>query len=443
MVELNGQTYLKMLCNSAQALLENKDVLNKMNVFPVADGDTGINMYATVSSVYQIHNQSNNLGEISNLVYRAILSNSRGNSGTILATFFIGVNEHFKNLNVANCNDIIMAFKRGRESSYRMVTSPQEGTILTIMSRISNIDGNKFEDLCSLFHEINLVADKALKETPDLLPVLKKCGVLDSGAYGFTIMLHAMEDVICGNNISSTNKAQLIVTNTDEEKTIENIKHTKYAIIPIVVGEGFERLFIDSGAKLCINGGDTLNVSYECIEKKIKSANADIIILFANNHDTIPTCQLIKSRMIDKKIIVIPSISMAQGLSSLIVFDDSLNAEQNELRLLKALQKIGVFFITTAIKDANIGQIDVKKGQYILIVNKIVVASFVHIEEVFNFLSDYLITYSCVSIYYGKNVHEREAKEMASIIDDKLEGNVDLVLASGGQNIYNYLIVGE
>ncbi|MFA5283786.1 MAG: DAK2 domain-containing protein, partial [Bacilli bacterium] len=115
---LTGKQFYQMLLNGANALFIKKERLNKLNVFPVPDGDTGINMYSTLEPILHFETKDYSLHHVANELSMEMLKASRGNSGTILATFFLGMASRFNNLETASIEEIIQAFKAGKEYSY-------------------------------------------------------------------------------------------------------------------------------------------------------------------------------------------------------------------------------------------------------------------------------------------------------------------------------------
>lgn len=526
MKQIDGQLFLSMLKNAAAALYVNREKLNRMNVFPVPDGDTGVNMYATVSSIFDVHSESKSIGEISQLVSDAMLRSSRGNSGTILATFFIGVAKAYEGKEVITPIEMIQGFKAGQKSSYSMILSPQEGTILTVMKETSKVkvDVETFEEL---FDKIMQTAKTTLDKTPELLPVLKTAGVVDSGAFGFFIMLDAMKKTLSGEMFeldeTQINDKQANFKDFEEEEYdfaycceaviekdekyrgfdkaialkkdigkfgssevfVETNKIIKFhihvneperilelaanygnvttwkvdnmmaqmtemkaekkeiALIPVVIGDGFEQLFLDSGATEVINGGSTLNVSFQQIKDGIDKANSKVVFLFPNNKDTIATCVLVSKTIKEPKIIVVPSINMAQSIACLSAFDDEASVESNELNFLRVLGKTAGYAITQAAKSSVVNNVNVSKDDFMVICNGKIIASFSDEHDAFKCLSSMILKFDCATVYYGNDVSEELANEYGDLLTNEIGDNTEVMVVYGGQNIYRFLICGE
>ncbi len=207
---INGHTFAEMLVSAANALDNNKTAINNMNVFPVPDGDTGINMTLTLSSVRALKGFDGALSECATKMAPMVLRSARGNSGAILSLFFRGMSKTFKELDEADAPDVAKAFKMGTEEAYKAVMKPAEGTILTVMRMTSEKAVEVAEkdfagDVVGLFELMLKEANEALAKTPDMLPVLKEVGVVDAGGYGFCVALSGMLDALHGNPVEAIN----------------------------------------------------------------------------------------------------------------------------------------------------------------------------------------------------------------------------------------------
>lgn len=205
----------------------NKDMVNALNVFPVPDGDTGINMFLTIKSAgnYALAEETSHCGELARALSKGALMGARGNSGVILSQilrgFYMGV-EDFKELDVK-------AIKRGFESSkeiaYKAVMKPTEGTILSVvryMSAFAVSNQSKFSDAIEYLEAIYAEGERALEKTPEMLPVLKEAGVVDSGGKGLLVLLRGAIDGLKGEEVQYT--AEVVETKTEKVVFDENIK---------------------------------------------------------------------------------------------------------------------------------------------------------------------------------------------------------------------------
>ncbi len=196
-MKIDGQTLSSMVISAANMLDNNKASINKMNVFPVPDGDTGINMTLTLSTVRALDNFNGTVSDCAERIANMVLRSARGNSGAILSLFFRGMAKALKGLDNATTQDIADAFSRGTEEAYKAVMNPTEGTILTVMRTCSEeaqraAKGEYKDDVVGLFTHVLDTAETALANTPELLPVLKEANVVDAGGCGFVCLISGM-----------------------------------------------------------------------------------------------------------------------------------------------------------------------------------------------------------------------------------------------------------
>lgn len=201
---VNGAMFAKMIISASKLLELNRETIDSMNVFPVPDGDTGTNMSLTMQNgVKEVKAcKSNNLSDIADCVSRGVLRGARGNSGVITSQIFRGMCIAFKDSINADVKLFAKALKNATDVAYSAVSKPKEGTILTVSRMISECAvESKCKSIEELFEEIINRGEEALKMTPELLPVLKKAGVVDSGAMGLLTIYKGMQKAILGIEI--------------------------------------------------------------------------------------------------------------------------------------------------------------------------------------------------------------------------------------------------
>ncbi len=198
MKTINGAVFYGMLVSAANGLDNKKEIINNMNVFPVPDGDTGINMTLTLRTVRALSHYDGTLSDCAKHAAEVVLRAARGNSGAILSLFFRGMSKAFRGLDEAGPEDIAKAFRIGHEEAYRAVMNPTKGTILTVMQKCGEraeeltADGKFTGTVEELFDQIVEAAEIALAKTPEQLPKLKEAKVVDAGGYGFVTILKGM-----------------------------------------------------------------------------------------------------------------------------------------------------------------------------------------------------------------------------------------------------------
>lgn len=201
---ITGATFRKMIINGANALEENKQYVDSLNVFPVPDGDTGTNMSLTMRSAMKEVNMctNNNLDELSAALGKGALKGARGNSGVILSQILKGFTSVISKEKTINTKKFAEALSKGAEIAYNAVTVPKEGTILTVI-RVMSEESVKIAKKESEFEEFLTqtlqAGEDILAQTPEMLPVLKKAGVVDAGGRGLLVILGGFAKVLTGD----------------------------------------------------------------------------------------------------------------------------------------------------------------------------------------------------------------------------------------------------
>ena len=187
---LDGYLFKTLVANGCQSLINDIDRINALNVFPVPDGDTGTNMKMTIDGGVKaiISENTTSIGEMSKKLSRAMTMSARGNSGVILSQFFKGLSLGLDGKEVVTAKELADAFEAGVKQAYKVVQRPTEGTMLTVMreaSAVSLANVETFETIEDYFACFIKEAHASLDRTPELLPVLKDAGVVDSGGAGY------------------------------------------------------------------------------------------------------------------------------------------------------------------------------------------------------------------------------------------------------------------
>ncbi|WP_243165025.1 DAK2 domain-containing protein [Christensenella tenuis] len=212
MIELlDGQQFKDMIVGAAATLEKNKDALDALNVFPVPDGDTGTNMSLTMISAAKevAAADPSDMKAIVQALSLGALKGARGNSGVILSQIFAGVADTLSKADGKIDTSIFAAaFRNGVDYAYKAVMKPKEGTILTVatkMAEAAELMAEKSDDLYAQLEYVIQEGEKALKETPEQLPVLKEAGVVDAGGAGFLAIIMGLKAVLDGVEVDSEN----------------------------------------------------------------------------------------------------------------------------------------------------------------------------------------------------------------------------------------------
>ena len=204
---MKGSEFFTLVQNGAFELKANKDIINDLNVFPIPDGDTGDNMFMTINSgcvqAKEVVAQSVPVGQVAEALSKGMLLGARGNSGVILSRIFAGIARGLKDVDELTVTDFAHAMSCGVEEAYSSVSVPVEGTILTVL-KDAVIKANllKTDSLENYFGALLTEMDASLERTPDLLPVLKEAGVVDSGGAGLLCIFRGMDNALNGKTLS-------------------------------------------------------------------------------------------------------------------------------------------------------------------------------------------------------------------------------------------------
>ncbi len=203
MLKINGATLRKMILNGAKLLDSNKQHVDSLNVFPVPDGDTGTNMSLTMlSASKEVSNcPSNNIDVLCDALSKGALRGARGNSGVILSQVFKGFAGVLASEKEINSKTLARAFVAGKEIAYKAVTKPKEGTMLTVMRAMSDHAtkvAKKSMPVEEFLKDVIDAGEEMLKQTPEMLPVLKKAGVVDAGGRGLLVIFQGFYHVLVG-----------------------------------------------------------------------------------------------------------------------------------------------------------------------------------------------------------------------------------------------------
>ena len=508
--QINGIVFKQMVINGANNLANKSKYVDQLNVFPVPDGDTGTNMSMTMTAGAKelVSLEEASIGKVAKVLSRGLLMGARGNSGVILSQLFRGFATGLEGKDEANVEEVTKALESGVKTAYKAVMKPVEGTILTVARESAEQANLKYETVETIVDLYQLVVDEmqiSLDRTPELLPVLKEVGVVDSGGQGLlyifegflkalqgeTINLEAQtetlgeaaqtalssdevefgyctefiirldetrtpfkEDVFrgrlekLGNSIvvvqdenivkvhvhtltpgDALNLAQkhgefmkLKIENMTEQhneiigqsaEQAEPVKREQreYGIISVVAGEGVKQLFEEQGCHYVIEGGQTMNPSTEDFLKAIDELNAKNIIILPNNSNIIMAANQAAQVTEDVNVEVIPSKTIPQGYTALMMFNENATVEDNTEEMTQAISEVKSGQVTYAVRDTQMNGVDIKENDFIGILDKDIVVSVPERFESACTLVDKMIDEDSeiVTLLYGEGVDEDEA----------------------------------
>lgn len=530
----------KMIVNASKLLDANRSKIDALNVFPVPDGDTGTNMCATLgSAVKELKScHSNRMSDICDTVSKATLRGARGNSGVITSQIIKGLCKSFRELDEITVKDFIKAMKLATETAYAAVNKPKEGTILTVCRMMSeNASTQRTKDILVFFESIIAAGEVALASTPELLPVLKKAGVVDSGGMGLITIYKGMFAALKGEEIEDTDEevpkavetvkkddhivpdltnlssiqfaycTEFFITNLKKKTTLADIDrlgetlngigdsvicvgdlelvkvhvHTNapgvaltkalqlgeldkvkienmleqnralqrqyeaerkpIGLISVAQGEGLAAMFKELNCDRVIEGGQTMNPSASDIADAILQVNAGTIFVFPNNKNIILAAEQSKSLVEGRKIVVVPTKNIPQGLAAAMAYDPDVPADENLMNMLHAIDSVSDGQVTYAVRNTTVGGFNLKKGDYIGLNSKRILSKGTTINGAAMKLIEKLKdkNHSLINIYYGADVKEQEAMMLKQEVEEAYP-DCDVECYYGGQAVYFYIL---
>ena len=518
-LEIDGSTLSQMVFASLDWLRTNQQLVNSLNVFPVPDGDTGTNMVLTMQSAADeiVNISERSVGEVASAIAQGALMGARGNSGVILSQIWRGFARVLENEEMMSVETFTSALKEASRTAYKGVVRPVEGTILTVSKDIAAEAQKALENgITSTLELLELVveaADDSVERTPDLLPVLKDAGVVDSGGKGLFFILEGMlraayrlpldqpllsvqplsllnldraaesiepgqdwEVIIDFSPEESLNletfytkleeigtsiqvgegdgmyRMHIHVSDNKEYEPIDYIKglgtitniaienlmvqtakpgddHSlseirlqsiepgKIAVVAVAPGLGLARVFASLGVTALVEGGQTMNPSTQEIMNAFENLPTDQVVILPNNINIILAAQQ-ATELTVKKVAVIPTVSVPQGIAAMFAWNPDGNFEDTVTAMEAALKSIQSATITTATRSVEIDDVKVETGQVIGLLNGKLACSGQSIEEV---LTDILRSasteeYELITLYYGEDVNAMQANQLGDII---------------------------
>ena len=538
---INGQT-LKQLTEAGLTWLKtNQQLVNSLNVFPVPDGDTGTNMVLTMQSAYnEICNlPERNIGRMAQAVAHGALMGARGNSGVILSQIWRGFARALDDQEILDGTTLVRAFNMARDTAYKGVVRPVEGTILTVAKDVAAAAETALketDDPKSILEYIVKAADDSVQRTPDLLPVLKEAGVVDSGGKGLFFILEGMLRHIQGQPLDILTTVLPLVAMHLDEHVLENLEAgqdyeivmdfkpnsplnledffknlesmgtsiqigegdgiyrvhihvpserrykpidytmslgtvTKIAIenlmeqmeniednesrstlnlamvepgqsaaVVVAPGPGIARVFASLGVATIVHGGQTMNPSTQEILHAFENLPTDKIVILPNNKNIIMAAQAAANLTV-KKVVVIPSNSVPQGLAAMLRWAPDADYETLAKDMTSALEDVQTGEITRATRSVEIDGVQIKEGEVIALFNGRLVLSANDLEDASLKLLNHAHAenFELITLFYGADVPRQQAYVIADTIR-AVYPQQEVEIQDGGQPHYQFII---
>ncbi len=550
---IDAKMLSKMFLAGAKKLEEKKEWINELNVFPVPDGDTGTNMTLTIMSAAKEVSamEKPDMTVLCKAISSGSLRGARGNSGVILSQLFRGFTKGVRDYKELDAKILADAFDKAVETAYKAVMKPKEGTILTVAKggaqKARELADNGEEDLAVYFEEIIKHADEVLAKTPELLPVLKQAGVVDSGGQGLMQVLKGAYEAFLGKEVDfklpemkatpsasamnmdvqvqadikfgyctefiimlnrnfnikqemdfkayleSIGDSIVVVADDDvvkvhvhtndpgmaiqralkygalsnmkidnmrlehqeklfkmaekqkeEAQEAEEMPKKDVGFIAVSAGDGIQEIFKGLGVDYIIEGGQTMNPSTADMLDAVEKVNADTVYILPNNKNIVLAAEQAAHMAEDKKIVVIPTKTVPQGITAVINYVPELSVEENTDTMIEEIKTVRTGQVTYAVRDTIIDDKEIKQGDYMGIGDSGILSNGVDMLDVtIRMIEDMMDEdKELISIYYGSEVSEETAEELREKIETRYP-KCDVELQYGGQPIYYYIVSAE
>ena len=553
---ITGQTLRDAILSGANNIANQRVRVDELNVFPVPDGDTGTNMSMTIGAArgeLEALPDTCTVAEASKTAASAMLRGARGNSGVITSLLFRGFSKALKGKDEASAEDLANALKMGVEAAYKAVMKPTEGTILTVSRLAAEKAAECTEMEIPAMWDATLAAGQAaLEDTPNLLPVLKKAGVVDAGGQGIMFIFEGMKqvfdggEIVAGAEVAAKPKVSSEAAGkgvfTDDLMKVEDIKngyctqfllhkdpgasvtrlraflesngdsvvviedddvanchvHTsdpgmmlseaikygyltnfkienmheqflarqkqaeaeekkdseftyaavdperEYGFVAVAAGEGLKNVFADLGVDAVVSGGQTMNPSTEDILAAIQSVPAKTVLVLPNNKNIIMASEQAQ-KLADRKVIVLPTRTVPQGMTAMLNFDPELKPEENAVGMMQAADHVSTGLITYAARDSEFDGKPIKKGEIMALENGKIVATGTDIVKMTYRLARAMKKKDSqfITVISGCDVSDEDAEKTTEMVRTKCGSSVEVSHISGGQPVYYYMISVE
>lgn len=545
---IDGKCYARMLMGGAAQLAAHRDELNALNVFPVADGDTGTNMLKTMEGgLSSVGDAADGVCAVSGAFANGILLSARGNSGVILSQIFAGINEGLAEYESVTAMQLASAYKNGIARSYAAVQNPTEGTILTVFREsteyaAAKVDANSSpEDFLKLHIE---EARKSLARTKELLPALAEADVVDSGGAGYLYIAEGMYralggevidfklssheeqkavdidrftrdsvlefgyctefllrlttakvtdpdnfdisrvlsvlDELSGESVVAYKQGDIVkvhvhtftpgvilarmqefgefltvkienmsLGHSEEKKPVGEAPKSKstkaYSVVAVASGDGMTALFEEMGADIIVSGGQTANPSIEEFVAAFEKCDTEHIIVLPNNKNIILAANQAAQIYKGASVHVIKSKNMMQGYGALSVITPGIkDIDALITGAQRAADGVEGGEVTRAVRDAVIGGVSIKSGDYMAIGGSEIIAATPTAEDaVLEILKNTdMMLAEIITLFVGKSVSDDSRVALTEKLRELYE-DCEVTVHIGGQDVYDYYVAVE
>ncbi|MBO6107213.1 MAG: DAK2 domain-containing protein [Stomatobaculum sp.] len=564
--QLDAALIRKAFLAAASELESNKDWINELNVFPVPDGDTGTNMTLTIMTAAQdvAALDEPDVPKLCKTISSGSLRGARGNSGVILSQLLRGFTKEIAEKDDITVQVLSAAMVRATETAYKAVMKPKEGTILTVaraMSTRASEIKDQYTDIVAFTEDIIKAGDEALEMTPELLPVLKQAGVVDSGGQGLMVVMKGAlkgmtgkaaefsaaasfvsgehehisvdtssldtseitfgyctefivnlaeplpdeevekfkdylsslgDSLVCVasdefvkvhvhtndpglaiqkglsygplsrmkiDNMREEHHERLIKNasqiaaqekkKADEEKQRKAEEEKKrerkpYGFVSVSVGAGLEEIFRGIGVDNMISGGQTMNPSTQDVLNAVAEVNADTVYVLPNNKNIILAAEQARDLVKDRKVIVVPTTNIPQGINAMISFMPEADPEENLNSMKDAAASLKTAQITYAVRDTSIDGFEIHEGDIMAIGDHGMLTVEKSVPEAVKGALAKITDEDTelITLYYGADVSKEDAEKLCGEITE-IYPDAEVEMNEGGQPVYYYFVSAE
>ncbi|MCL5291078.1 MAG: DAK2 domain-containing protein [Actinobacteria bacterium] len=503
------------------ALKLKQDEIDRLNVYPVPDGDTGTNMVLSMESVFaEVAKADGDLAAIAEAATFGSLMGARGNSGVILSQMIRGFFDAVADRGEISATGLIEGFQRATKVAYQAVKKPVEGTMLTVIKDVAEAVSSLAEGSVTVKDVLEIAvhaADESVKRTPELLPVLKEAGVVDAGGYGLVVMVKGAMAALLGAEVSVGGGESVSITRSIEqalaytyctelvikgtgldkesfEREIEHLGNSMLVVgtpeilkvhihtdspglvlqaatavgalsdvqvnnmveqaaertrlinassssdgvgvVAVATGKGVREIFQSLGVDSFVNGGQSMNPSTSEILEAVDSAASQKVIILPNNKNVILAAQQVDN-LTKKDASVIPTKSIAEGLSAMLGFHFEKSLEENVKDMAEAALSVKTGEVSVAVREVN----GIKKGDFVGMSAGDIMANGHSLIGTTMALVDKMVENGdqSITILVGDEVSDEQVAELSLLLADRhpeLEADVH----QGDQPIYHFII---
>ena len=220
---------------------------------------------------------------------------------------------------------------------------------------------------------------------------------------------------------------------------VEVTEPKEYGFVSVCIGDGIANAFYDLGVDVIVKGGQTMNPSTQDIINAVSNTNANTVFVFPNNKNIDMVAKQAVELIDDKKVIVISTKSVPQGISALMVFDETASPEDNEAAMNEAITMVKTLSVTHAVRDTTINNVVIKTGQALGLIDGKIRMVNDSARECIKYLGDHYKDASFITIFYGADIPERKVEKLEKSMS-KIAPNAEITVINGGQPLYDYII---